>query len=117
MKYAIVTGGARGLGLGIVNALFESKVVDEVAVIDLKLEAPPAAIASRVHGFTADVTDEKQVHHDIVAIARTLVRIGNHRGLSALCRFEPQLGAYRDPRGRAANEIRRRDLQHRLDRG
>jgi len=72
MKYAIVTGGARGLGLGIVNALFESKVVDEVAVIDLKLEAPPAAIASRVHGFTADVTDEKQVHQAIEAIARKL---------------------------------------------
>lgn len=72
MKYAIVTGGARGLGLGIVNALFEHKVVDEVAVIDLKLLPPPEAIAKRVHGFTADVTDEKQVHQALEAIAQRL---------------------------------------------
>jgi len=72
MKYAIVTGGARGLGLGIVNALFEHKVVDEVAVIDLKLASPPEAIATKVHGFTADVTDEKQIHQAVEAIAAKL---------------------------------------------
>jgi 3-oxoacyl-[acyl-carrier protein] reductase len=71
-KYAIVTGGARGLGLGIVNALFEHNVVDEVAVIDLKLAPPPDAIAKKVHGFTADVTDEKQVHQAVEAIAAKL---------------------------------------------
>ena len=47
MKYAIVTGGARGLGLGIVNALLEEKVVENVAVIDRELAPPPAAIASQ----------------------------------------------------------------------
>ena len=47
MKYAIVTGGARGLGLGIVNALLEEKVVETVAVIDRELVPPPAAIASQ----------------------------------------------------------------------
>src|ERR1700730_517612 len=72
MKYAIVTGGARGLGLGIVNALFEHKVVDEIAVIDLKLAPPLEAIAKKVHGFTADVTDEKQVHQAVEAIAAKL---------------------------------------------
>lgn len=72
MKYAIVTGGARGLGLGIVNALFEEKVVEQVAVIDRELAPPPAAIAARVHGFTADVTDEKQVHQALEAIAAKL---------------------------------------------
>jgi len=34
MRYAIVTGGARGLGLGIVRALLEDNVVDRVAVVD-----------------------------------------------------------------------------------
>ncbi len=62
MKYAIVTGGARGLGLGIVRALLEEEVVDQVAVIDLKLAPPPADIADRIQGFTADATDEQQVH-------------------------------------------------------
>src|SRR5260221_718041 len=61
MKYAIVTGGARGLGLGIVNALFEEKVVEKIAVIDRELAPPPAAIAANVSGFVADVTDEGQV--------------------------------------------------------
>ncbi len=55
MKYAIVTGGARGLGLGIVNALLEEKVIDKVAVIDRELAPPPAAIAANVNGFAADV--------------------------------------------------------------
>jgi len=32
MKYAIVTGGARGLGLGIVRSLLDDKVADQVAV-------------------------------------------------------------------------------------
>jgi NAD(P)-dependent dehydrogenase (short-subunit alcohol dehydrogenase family) len=43
VKYAIVTGGARGLGLGIVNALLEEKVVEQVAVIDRDLapRSPP----------------------------------------------------------------------------
>ena len=72
MKYAIVTGGARGLGLGIVNALFEHKIVDDVAVIDLKLAPPPEAIAKHVHGFKADVTDEKQIRQATEAIAAKL---------------------------------------------
>ncbi|MGH7925500.1 MAG: SDR family NAD(P)-dependent oxidoreductase [Candidatus Binatus sp.] len=69
MKYAIVTGGARGLGLGMVNALLEQKVVEKIAVIDRDLAPPPAAIASQVQGFAADVTDEKQVHGAVEEIA------------------------------------------------
>jgi NAD(P)-dependent dehydrogenase (short-subunit alcohol dehydrogenase family) len=72
MKYGIVTGGARGIGLGIVNALFEHNIVEEVAVIDLRLAPPPEAIAKKVHGFTADVTDEKQVHQAVEAIVAKL---------------------------------------------
>jgi NAD(P)-dependent dehydrogenase (short-subunit alcohol dehydrogenase family) len=75
MKYAIVTGGARGLGLGIVNALLEEKVVEKVAVIDRELAPPPAAIAAKVSGFTADVTDEAQVHRAVEEIA---ARLGAH---------------------------------------
>ena len=62
MKYAIVTGGARGLGLGIVRALLADKVVDRVAVIDRALLPAPAEIADRIEGFNADVTDEAQMH-------------------------------------------------------
>jgi meso-butanediol dehydrogenase / (S,S)-butanediol dehydrogenase / diacetyl reductase len=72
MNYAIVTGGARGLGLGIVRALLEEKAVEQVAVIDLKLVPPPAEIADRVHGFTADATSEEQVHAALEAITAKL---------------------------------------------
>jgi NAD(P)-dependent dehydrogenase (short-subunit alcohol dehydrogenase family) len=75
VKYAIVTGGARGLGLGIVTALFEAKVVEKIAVIDRELAPPPAAIAAHVQGFAADVTDEKQVHDAVEAI---VARFGPH---------------------------------------
>jgi NAD(P)-dependent dehydrogenase (short-subunit alcohol dehydrogenase family) len=75
MKYAIVTGGARGLGLGIVTALLDEKVVDEVAVIDRELAPPPAAISGQVHGFEADVTDESSVHGAVEAITK---RLGAH---------------------------------------
>jgi NAD(P)-dependent dehydrogenase (short-subunit alcohol dehydrogenase family) len=72
MKYAIVTGGARGLGLGIVIALLDEKVVDEVAVVDRELAPPPAAIAGHVHGFQADVTDERSVHEAVEATVKSL---------------------------------------------
>ncbi len=72
MKYAIVTGGARGLGLGIVRALFEEQAVEAVAVIDLRPEPPPAELAGRVHSFTADVTDETQVRAAVAAITHQL---------------------------------------------
>jgi len=71
-KYAIVSGGARGLGLGIVNALLEDGVVDVVAVIDKELAPPPAGIAARVRGFAADVTDQQQVHGALENITREL---------------------------------------------
>jgi NAD(P)-dependent dehydrogenase (short-subunit alcohol dehydrogenase family) len=75
MKYAIVTGGARGLGLGIVNALLDENVVERIAVVDKEPAAPPAAIASRVQNFQADVTDENSVHAAVEAIAE---RFGPH---------------------------------------
>ena len=73
MKYAIVTGGARGLGLGIVTALLEEKVVEKIAVIDRELASPSSAIAANVNGFAADVTDEGQVHR---AVEEIVARFG-----------------------------------------
>src|SRR6266851_5695313 len=75
MKYAIVTGGARGLGLGIVSALLDEKVVEKVAVIDRELAPPPSAIAELVDGFTADVTDEQQMHR---AVEEITAKLGKH---------------------------------------
>lgn len=72
VKYAIVTGGARGLGLGIVTALLDEKVVEAVAVIDKELIPAPAAIAKQVHGFRADVTDEASIHSAVEAITAQL---------------------------------------------
>ena len=69
MKYAIVTGGARGLGLGIVRALLADKVVERIAVIDRALAPVPADMADRVEGFNGDVTDEAQIRAVADAIA------------------------------------------------
>jgi NAD(P)-dependent dehydrogenase (short-subunit alcohol dehydrogenase family) len=75
MKYAIVTGGARGLGLGIVRALLADKVVERIAIIDRELRPAPTEIADRVEGFNGDVTDEAQIHAVADAIAS---RFGPH---------------------------------------
>lgn len=72
MKYAIVTGGARGLGLGIVRALITDQIVDRVAVIDRALAPAPAKIADRVEGFKGDVTDEVQMHGVVEEITAKL---------------------------------------------
>ena len=72
MKYAIVTGGARGLGLGIVRALLAGKVVERVAVVDRALVPAPADIADQVEGFNSDVTDEVQIHATVEAITAKL---------------------------------------------
>jgi len=75
MKYAIVTGGARGLGLGIVRALLSDKVVDRIAVIDRALAPAPPDVADRVEGFNGDVTDETQIH----AVVETITaKFGPH---------------------------------------
>ncbi len=75
MKYAIVTGGARGLGLGIVRALLDENVAERIAVIDRDPAPAPAEIASRVESFTADVCDERQVAESVAAITK---RFGAH---------------------------------------
>src|ERR1700740_1933609 len=75
MKYAIVTGGARGRGLGIVRALLSDKVVDRIAVIDRALAPAPADVADRVEGFNGDVTHETQIN----AVVETITaKFGPH---------------------------------------
>jgi NAD(P)-dependent dehydrogenase (short-subunit alcohol dehydrogenase family) len=75
MKYAIVTGGARGLGLGIVRALLTDEVVDRIAVIDRALVPAPADVGDRVEGFDGDVTDATQIHAAVEKITLSSVRI------------------------------------------
>src|ERR1700694_1040264 len=75
MKYAIVTGGARGLGLGIVRALLADQVVDRIAVIDRALVPAPADVADRVEGFDGDVTDETQIH---AVVEKITAKFGPH---------------------------------------
>jgi len=75
MKYAIVTGGARGLGLGIVRALLTDEVVDRIAVIDRALVPAPADVGDRVEGFDGDVTDATQIH---AAVEKITAKFGPH---------------------------------------
>ncbi len=75
MKYAIVTGGARGLGLGIVRALLTENVVDRVAIVDRALAPAPADLADRIAGFDGDVTDEAAMH---AVVEKITARFGPH---------------------------------------
>lgn len=59
----IVTGGARGIGLAIVRALLEQKVVDEVAVLDI---APVELSEAKV--YECELTDEQSVQAALAAI-------------------------------------------------
>jgi NAD(P)-dependent dehydrogenase (short-subunit alcohol dehydrogenase family) len=72
MKYAIVTGGARGLGLGIVRAMLDENTAAHIAVIDRDLAPPPHEIAEYVSGYKADVTDEKSVGAAVAEITKKL---------------------------------------------
>src|SRR5216683_6154906 len=141
MKYAIVTGGARGLGLGIVRALLADKVVDRIAVIDRALAPAPADVADRVEGFNGDVTDETQIHAVVETITakfgpasrrplqqrrwrgvgmvreRTRRRMAQRGDLAALCRAESKLGLHRVPGDCAADGRRRRGMQYVVNRG
>lgn len=80
MKYAIVTGGARGLGMGIVKALLADHVVEHVAIIDRDLAPPPAEIKELASLHQSDVTDEKAT---AVAVAGIVKEFGPHP--HALC--------------------------------
>jgi NAD(P)-dependent dehydrogenase (short-subunit alcohol dehydrogenase family) len=75
MKYAIVTGGARGLGLAMVRALLADNVVERVAIIDRDLTDTPDDLKTTAQGFAADVTDERRTREAVEAIT---ARFGPH---------------------------------------
>lgn len=66
----IVTGGARGLGLGMVRALLDAGVVDEVAVFDLV-----AAELEEAEVHVCDVTDEASVASALEALGDREVQV------------------------------------------
>ncbi|MEM9132267.1 MAG: SDR family oxidoreductase [Actinomycetota bacterium] len=72
-RVAIVTGGARGLGVAMVHALLEQGVADRVAVFDL-LDDP--IDDERVSVHRCDVTDAESVrsaYAEVGAVPRVLV--------------------------------------------
>ena len=75
---AIVTGGARGIGLAICQQLLEQGVVERVAVFDLEteLEQPDDAIA--LHH--CDVTDEDSVRAAYAAVGDVPTVLVNNAG-------------------------------------
>lgn len=83
-RLAIVTGGARGLGLAMVYALLDHGVVDRVAVFDL-IDDPIDDERISVH--SCDVTNVDSVraaYADVGAVPRVLVNnAGGDPGLSA----------------------------------
>jgi NAD(P)-dependent dehydrogenase (short-subunit alcohol dehydrogenase family) len=72
---AIVTGGARGIGLGIVRALLDQRVVDEVAVLD---RDPDDISEAKV--YRCDVTDEASVREAVGAIGAVPRVVVNNAG-------------------------------------
>jgi NAD(P)-dependent dehydrogenase (short-subunit alcohol dehydrogenase family) len=72
---AIVTGGARGIGLAIVRALLTDKVVDEVAVLDAEPVDLPEAKC-----FKCDVTDPVSVAAALDAIGTVPTVLVNNAG-------------------------------------
>ena len=74
-RLAVVTGGARGIGYGIVRALLEQDVVDEVAVLD----RDPTAIAE-AKVYECDVTDEASVAAALAALGAVPQVLVNNAG-------------------------------------
>lgn len=72
---AIVTGGARGIGLAIVEALLDQEVVDRVASFDLI-----AGDSDRASSHTCDVTDEESVRAAYAEVGEVPTVLVNNAG-------------------------------------
>jgi NAD(P)-dependent dehydrogenase (short-subunit alcohol dehydrogenase family) len=89
---AIVTGGARGIGLAIVRALLEQKVVDEVAVLDI---APVELSEAKV--YSCELTDEESVKDALAAIGEVPRVLVNNAGGSRANEAPTVSGNFFDP--------------------
>ena len=76
-RLAIVTGGARGLGLATVHALLDQDVVDRVAVFDLIADPIDD---DRVSAHRCDVTDADSVRRAYAEVGTVPVVIVNNAG-------------------------------------
>lgn len=74
-RLAIVTGGAQGIGLAIVNALLDQDVVDRIAVLDLDAVQLPMAST-----YSCDVTDEASVRSAYDAVGEVPSVLVNNAG-------------------------------------
>ena len=83
---AIVTGGAQGIGLAIVDALLAGSIVDQVDVFDLEPELLADDRDGRVVGHRCDVTDETSVRAAYQAAGNTPTVLINNAGGG---RFDP----------------------------
>lgn len=72
---AIVTGGARGIGLAIVEALLDQDVVERVAVFDLE-----RVELARATSHVCDVTDESSVQAAYAAVGEAPTVLVNNAG-------------------------------------
>jgi len=88
-RLGIVTGGAQGIGLAIVNALLDQSVVDRVAVLDLEPEAladPPPNVTTH----RCDVTDEDSVRAAYAAIGEAPAVLVNNAGGGEVGTIDPE---------------------------
>ncbi len=86
---AIVTGGARGIGLAIVRALLEQGVVERVAVFDLAEGIIPAeGSLPEVPIYACDVTDEESVRAAYAMVGEVPTVLVNNAGGGRLDRVQ-----------------------------
>lgn len=77
VRTAIVTGGARGLGLAMVHALLDQDIVDQVAIFDL-IDDPIADERVTVH--RCDVTDIESVRAAYLEVGVVPIVLVNNAG-------------------------------------
>lgn len=76
--FAIVTGGARGIGAAIAAALLADGEVDHVAAFDLDISNAEAPAGVTLH--QCDVTDEAQVREVVASLGRPVTVLVNNAG-------------------------------------
>ncbi len=84
----IVTGGAQGIGLAVVQALLDQEIVDRVAVFDLAPETLSDP-GPKVSSYQCDVTDENSVRAAYDAVGETPTVLINNAGGGRLGEIGP----------------------------